>query len=345
MPLFSVSNIQIKSVAACVPSQTEDNQSFELLNETERNLFIKTIGIRYRRIVESGITAADLCTKAANAILTNNNLNREDIQVLIFVSQTPDYLIPFTACIIQDKLGLSKNCMAFDINLGCSGYVYGLSIIGALLQNMPGAKGLLLVGDCSSTCISMQDKSVAPLFSDAGSATLLEYKEGEQMHFHLQTDGKEFDDIIISDGGMKHPFVSDSLLYKEIAIGQVRNNLHMKLDGMKIFNFALREVPGNVAQLLEYSALPKDQIDKAYFHQANLLMNERVRIKIGLPEEKVPYTLYDYGNTSSASIPLTLCAYPIQSQNVLLSGFGVGLSWGSALVNLNEADILPILTY
>jgi 3-oxoacyl-[acyl-carrier-protein] synthase-3 len=235
--------------------------------------------------------------------------------------------------------------MAFDINLGCSGYVYGLSIIAALLQNMPGAKGLLLVGDCSSSCISMQDKSVAPLFSDAGSATLLEYKEGEQMHFNLQTDGKEFDDIIISDGGMKHPFISDSLIYKEIAVGQVRNNLHMKLDGMKIFNFALREVPGNVAHLLDYSSIGKDTVTKAYFHQANLLMNERVRIKIGVSEEKVPYTLYDYGNTSSASIPVTLCAYPTHTQHVLLCGFGVGLSWGSALVNLNEADILPILTY
>jgi 3-oxoacyl-[acyl-carrier-protein] synthase-3 len=210
---------------------------------------------------------------------------------------------------------------------------------------MPNSKGLLLVGDCSSACISMLDKSVAPLFSDAGSATALEYASGERMVFNLQTDGKEFDDIIIRDGGMKHPFASDSLMYSEMESGQLRNGLQMKLDGMKIFNFALREVPGNIQQLLYFATVEKESVAMAYFHQANLLMNERVRMKIGFASEKTPYTLYNYGNTSSASIPLTICAHPSAASTNLICGFGVGLSWGSAIINLSDTAILPVLTY
>ncbi|HEY0262257.1 MAG TPA: ketoacyl-ACP synthase III [Chitinophagales bacterium] len=343
MALFSVPNVKIAGVSACVPKNTEDNLALELLSESEREMFVKTIGIRYRRIAEKGTTAADLCRIAAEKLIADLGWQKAEISVLVFVSQTPDYIIPFTASTLQEQLGLSKNCLAFDVNLGCSGYVYGLSVVASLLQNIKGGKALLLVGDCSSSVISQQDKSVVPLFSDAGSATALVVSENEVLHFNLQTDGKEFDDIIIRDGGLRSPFTSDSLLYAEIEKGVSRNGLQMKLDGMKIFNFALREMPNNVQTLLQFANVELVKISAAYFHQANLLMNERVRQKTAFLPEKTPYSLHDFGNTSSASITVTIAAKPIAEKNVLLCGFGVGLSWGSALVDLSRTRILPLI--
>lgn len=345
MALFSIPNVKIAGVSACVPKKTEDNLALELLSESERKMFVKTIGIRYRRVAEKETTAADLCRLSAEKLIADLGWQKEEISVLVFVTQTPDYIIPFTASTLQEQLGLSKNCLAFDVNLGCSGYVYGLSIVASLLQNIKDGKALLLVGDCSTAVISQQDKSVVPLFSDAGSATALMFAENEMAHFNLQTDGKEFDDIIIRDGGLRSPFTSDSLLYAEIEKGVLRNGMQMKLDGMKIFNFALREVPKNVADLLLFARLETDEISVAYFHQANLLMNERVRQKTAFSAEKTPYSLHDFGNTSSASIPVTMAVNPISSENVLLCGFGVGLSWGSALVNMQGTRILPLMEF
>jgi len=337
MAVFSVPNIKVKGISAAVPEPVEDNNDFPLLTETERALFIKTVGIRYRRMAPTGLTASDLCLAAAEKLIADLNWAAEDIKVLVFVTQTPDYIIPNTASVLQQKLRLSKNCIAFDVNLGCSGYVYGLSIAGGLLQNMPGAKALLLVGDISTSTISMKDKSTAPLFSDAGSATALEHTAGAQIHFNLQTDGKEYDDIIIPGGGYRNQLNEKLLQYVEYEKGISRNGLHMKLDGIKIFNFGLREVVPNIEELLTEKGINKDGIDYFVFHQANLLMLESIRKKLKAAPEKVPYSLYDYGNTSSATIPVTLVTklnHQLQAGRVklLLSGFGVGLSWGSAYI-------------
>lgn len=346
MAFLTVQNIGIAGVAATLPSTVHDNSKYPLFSENDYNLFLKTVGIRYRRIVSAGTTAADLCTIAAAKLIAKLDWKKEEIGLLVFITQTPDHQIPYNASSIQHQLGLSKSCMAFDVNLGCSGFVYGLSIVSSLLSKMENKKALLLVGDCSSSCISMLDKSVAPLFSDAGSATALEYKQGKQLDFNLQTDGAEFDAIIIPHGGMRFPLQSDSLMYEEITNGISRHKNHMILDGLKIFNFALREVPSNVTQLLEKAHLKIEDVDMAVFHQANLLMNETVRKKLHLNAEKTAYTLYDYGNTSSASIPVTLAAKSTDfsfKKNVLLTGFGVGLSWGSCILDLSDCTILPII--
>ncbi len=337
MAVFSIPNVQVRGISAAVPKQVEDNNDFSLLSEAERALFIKTVGIRYRRVAPKGVTASDLCLAAAQKLMADLNWIPEDIKVLVFVTQTPDYIIPNTSSLLQEKLGLAKSCISFDVNLGCSGYVYGLSIVGGLLQNMPGAKALLLVGDISTSTISMKDKSTAPLFSDAGSATALEFSAGNQIHFNLQTDGKEYDDIIIPGGGYRNQFTEKLLEYTEYEPGISRNELHMKLDGIKIFNFGLREVVPNIETLLREKGIDKESVDHFVFHQANLLMLESIRKKLKVVPEKVPYSLYDYGNTSSATIPVTLVTKLGESLRtgkvkLLLSGFGVGLSWGSAYI-------------
>ena len=347
MAVFSVPNIQLKGISAAVPKQIEDNNDFDLLTENERTLFINTVGIRYRRVAQPGTTSSDLCCAAAEKLLNELNWNREDVKILVFITQTPDYIIPNTSSLLQQKLGLSKSCIAFDVNLGCSGFVYGLSIVGGLLQNMPGAKALLLVGDISTTTISMRDKSTAPLFSDAGTAAALEFSAGHEIHFNLQTDGKEFDDIMIPGGAYRNGFTEKQLAYTEYEKGISRNDLHMKLDGVKIFNFGLREVAPTINALLSEKKIEQDSIDYFVFHQANLLMLESIRKKLKVAPEKVPYSLYDYGNTSSATIPLTMLVKlnkALQSGKVklLLSGFGVGLSWGSAYLE-TENIICPQL--
>ncbi|HLP20476.1 MAG TPA: ketoacyl-ACP synthase III [Chitinophagales bacterium] len=337
MAVFTVPHIKLSGLAACVPKNTEDNKDMALLTEKERELFINTVGIRYRRVAEEGVTASDLCYAAAEKLLADLSWNRDEIKILVFITQTPDYVIPNTSSILQERLKLPKGCIAFDVNLGCSGYVYGLSIIGSLLQNMPGAKALLLVGDISTKTISMQDKSTAPLFSDAGTATALEYSGDCITHFNLQTDGKEYDDIMIPDGGFRNPVTAKSFEVKEYEGSIKRNDMAMKLDGIKIFNFALREVAPNITTLLSETKIEQSSIDYFIFHQANRLMLESVRKKLRLEPDKVPYSLYEFGNTSSATIPLTMLIklkefLISQKLKLVLSGFGVGLSWGSAYI-------------
>jgi 3-oxoacyl-[acyl-carrier-protein] synthase-3 len=347
MAVFTVPNIRLSGLAACVPRQVEDNKDLTLLAENERDLFIKTVGIRYRRIAAKGVTASDLCQVAAERLLNDLNWQRDEISALVFITQTPDYIIPNTSSLLQQKLGLPKSCIAFDVNLGCSGYVYGLSIIGGLLQNMSGGKALLLVGDVSSQTISQQDKSTAPLFSDAGTATALEFATGQAIHFNLQTDGKEYDDIIVPDGGFRNRVSNKSFEVKEYEGGIRRSDLDMKLDGVKIFNFALREIAPNITGLLAERNIDKSAIDYFVFHQANLLMLESVRKKLQVEAEKVPYSLYDFGNTSSASVPVTMVvklreALLSGKLKLILSGFGVGLSWGSAYIE-TEKIVCPEL--
>jgi 3-oxoacyl-[acyl-carrier-protein] synthase-3 len=348
MALFSVPNVQLKGLSVCVPANVEDNKELQLLTENERELFIKTVGIRFRRVAAKGTTASDLCFEAANRLLEKISWKREEVNVLLFVTQTPDYIIPNTSSLLQDKLGLSKNCLVFDINLGCSGYVYGLSVISSLLQNIPNGKGLLLVGDVSTSIISKTDRSTTPLFSDAGSATALQTSNNGILHFNLQTDGKEYDDIIVPDGGFRNKTNEASFIVKEFEKGVYRSNLDMKLDGLKIFNFALREVAPNINELLQEKAIEKDSIDFFVLHQANQLMLESVRKKLQVPAEKFPYSLYHFGNTSSASIPLTIVTsvsdrVKTEKLKWLLSGFGVGLSWGSVYLETENVTCLPVI--
>ena len=348
MAIFSISGIAVRGISAAVPTQSEDNESLDLIPDRERSAFVEQTGIRYRRVAPAGMTASDLCISSAEPLLAKLNWSPTDIDVLIFISQTPDYLIPNTASVIHHRLGMSKKCIALDINLGCSGYVYGLSVIGSLLRNMPGGKGLLLVGDCSTSVISRKDKSTWPLFSDAGSATALECADDDVWHFNLQSDGSGYQDIMINDGGHRSPFTAASLTPHEYAPGISRNGLEMKLDGINVFNFALREVTPNVQELLSAVDIPQSSVDYFVLHQGNKLMLECIRKKLKEDTNKFPYSLYHFGNTSSASIPVTIVTelqikLTGRRANLLLSGFGVGLSWGSVLLSLNNAIILPLV--
>ncbi len=350
MAKFSVSNTRISALCSCVPKHIEYTTGYAHISTDEQTLFTKTTGIRERRVAPEGVTCSDLCYAAALDIFRHHDC-RNEIDAVVFVSQSPDYYLPATAVLLQHRLGLKKDCLAFDVNLGCSGYVYGLSIVGNLLQAGQLKKALLLVGDKSTISTNYADKSTYPLFGDAGTATLLTYDEtASPWYFNLQSDGAGKDAIIIEDGGCRHPYSAASEIITEIEPGIARKRKDLALDGMEIFNFALREVAANIHELLAYSHTEKGAVNYFVLHQANRLINETVRKKLKIEPQLVPYSIDVFGNTSSASIPLTMChALPYElrekQQTLLLSGFGVGYSWGSAIlktgpmyINLVEYD-------
>ncbi len=350
MAFFSIPYTRIAGISTCVPKNIVANKDYKWISAKERELLMRKTGVVEKRIVTKGMTAADLCLEAGKKLIDALNWNKEEIELIAFVSQSREYLLPATACILQDQFGLPKTCLAIDINLGCSGFVYGLSTIANYVAHCDIKKAIMLIGDVTSHA-SYRDKTAYPLFGDACSAVALEYDEhATPMYFNLQSDGSGHKAIIIPDGGMRNYPTKKSFEYKSYGKGIIRNKLQVALDGYAVFNFSLREVAPNVNTLLKQFNIPIDSIDYFLFHQANLLINESVRKKLKLSPERVPYSLNKFGNTSSASIPATINTQ-IQQQastqklKLLFCGFGVGLSWGSVYAeteNICCPDLIEI---
>lgn len=346
MALFEIPDVRIAGISACVPQKILFNRDYDWITQKERDQVIQTIGVEKRHVALPGQTTSDLCFQAAEQLLDKLGWERSDINLLVFVSQSRDYIIPSTSAILQNRLKLPKTCMAIDINLGCSGYVYGLSVIGSLIKTMGQQKALLLVGDLSNVTSCYRDKSTYPLFGDAGTATALEIKPGHPpMQFNLQTDGSGFDAIIIEDGGVRNIPDKRSFSIKKYGEGIYHSRMQISLNGIEVFNFSLREVVPNIKTTLKHFNRQLEEFDFLIFHQANRLINETIRKMLKTVPEKVPYSLRDYGNTSCSSIPLTMVTQirePLieKPQKLLLSAFGIGLSWGSVLLE-TDGIVVP----
>lgn len=351
MAKITIENIRITAVATAVPSVIEENKNLTFFKEGEAEKIIASTGIKQRRIADAKTTTSDLCYCAAEKMISELNWDKKDIDCLIFVSQTPDYKLPATSCILQGKLGLSTECYTLDISYGCSGWVYGLSVISSLMSSGHMKKGLLLVGETTTKYKSPKDKTAWPLFGDAGTVSAIEFVEGsDKMYFNFGTDGLSYKSIIIQDGGARNPVTKESLEVKKIDEGIYRTLLDSEMDGFSVFGFGLKQAPKSVLAVLEYSLFAKEDIDLYLFHQANLFMNEKIRKKLDIALSKVPYSLEYFGNTSSATIPLTLCSQCASEdfqikKRLLATAFGVGLSWGSVIFSLENANILPIIEY
>lgn len=340
MAQFSVQGMRIRGIAAAVPAAGESNFDYDRISEQERNMLVKTTGISNRRIAPKGMTTTDLCLLSAEKIIAELNWDKSEIGLLIFVSQSPDYFLPASSIVLQGKLGLPKTAAAFDINLGCSGYVYGLSVVSSLMATGGFKKALLLAGDISTVGITPKDKSTWPLFGDAGTATAIEYDPSSKSFFNLQSDGTGFEAIIIPDGGLRNPVDEKSFIEEENEPGVIRHRRNLWLNGLDVFNFSVREAPPNITAVMNMAGASADTTDYFIFHQANKLMVETIRKKLKIVPEKVPYSLGEYGNTSSASIPLTIVSQlqnqTLQPRNWIFSGFGVGLSWASAWLQTEQ---------
>ncbi len=333
MAFLDVKSVAIKGVAACVPKILDYISN--IYNWEGVESFSESTGINTRYRSEMDVTSSDLCFHAAEKLIEELDWGKSEIEALVFVTQTPDYILPATSCVLQKRLGLSKECYALDISLGCSGWVYALSVIVSLLQNGTIKKGLLLAGDTVTKICSSEDKSTFPLFGDAGTATALEYQsESKGMQFNFNTDGSGYETIIVREGGYRVPFSENSLMLKELGDGIARRGVDLQLDGVDVFSFGITKVPKSVKKLCDHFDIDINVVDIFTFHQANLMMNEMIRKKLNLPKEKVPYCMDKFGNTSCASIPLALVTRErVRLKQDILKhiacGFGVGLSWGS----------------
>ena len=338
MAFLEFKNVRIAGVSAGVPKRKVCNLDIRDISANyDSAAFVETTGVLERRLDES-LTTSDLCVAAANRLLTDLGWDKADVDGLIFVSQTTDYYLPATACIVQDRLGLSKECYAEDIVLGCSGWVYGLSSVVSLMSNGGIKKALLMAGDAKRH-VDTND----PLFGYAGTVTALEYTEGSTgFQFHFGTDGSGFDAIIIPDGGSRNQ-VTERSFEDEVIDGKHYNRLQTRMKGMDVFSFGISTAPKSVKKLAEHFGFDYLEADYYVFHQANMKMNNMIAKKLKLPVEKVPSCMYHFGNTSSASIPLTIVTQLKgkceDKAKFICCGFGVGLSWGTVAFKTDQVVI------
>ena len=339
MKFSTVRGVNFSGVCACVPANAVNNAEFgaELFGGDVENA-VKATGIRTRRICPAGVTALDLSVKAAKTLLENHSIAPADVGGVLFVTQTPDHDMPNNASHAAHLLGLPTACVATDTSLACSGYVYGLWL-GALMALSIQAPLLLLAGENHSYSTSPYDRSTALLFGDAGTATLLVPEGDSQWHFGFVTDGSQHEALIIPEGRARLPFNERSLEYVTWPDGGVRRPIDIRMDGMAVFGFVVRNVPECLSSLLEKHGITPNSLDYLLLHQANLYMMKQVAKKMKVPLEKVPVSLDRYGNSSSATIPVTICSelqknVAAKTHNVMAAGFGAGLSISAVLMDL-----------
>lgn len=350
MATIRYKGVGIRAVAACVPKRVMRNEDLtDLMSPEEIGKTIAHIGIRERRYADDDVCASDLCQRAAEQLLDDYPIAKADIGALIFVSQTPDYHQPATSPLLQHKLGLPTSTLCMDVNLACSGFVYGLSMAYAYASTDGIDNVLLLVGETMSKTVSQHDKVSTPLFGDAGTATLISKGDFPESVFSLHSDGSGSDVIKMAYGGYRHPSCQKGFEELTDGDGNVRTGEQFFMDGMDVFNFGMRVEPRDIKDLLKACGMTIDDVDLLIYHQANRFMTDFFSKRLKISLAKTPYCLDRYGNTSSASIPLTIVSelkdnYP-NRQRVIVSGFGAGLSWASAMIDLRQCHISPITEY
>jgi len=309
----------------------------------------KATGLERRRVTNVGVTALDLGEHAAKRLLDSSGISARSLDALIFVTQTPDHFQPGNATILHGRLGLDKGVVAWDVNLGCSGWVYGV-FQAASLVNAGMERVLLLAGDTISRQTNLRDRAVAPLFGDGVSATIIEKRAGATMSFGLATDGSGAPVIRVPAGGMRQPADRATAEITVDAEGNERSLEHLHLDGPEVFKFTLREIPGSIRELLAFGGLEPEQVNYYFLHQANGFILDTLRRQLKASIERVPkQALSRYGNLSSASVPSAICDELAEGagprNHCVCSGFGVGLSWGALLTDLTGARIFPVERY
>ncbi len=329
----------VAGISSAFPEGVLHNE--QLASEYEgwsaEKIYAKT-GIRARHIAASDECASDLALRAAQELISQTRLNPSQVDFLLYCTQTPDYLLPTTACVLQHRLGLPISCGALDFNLGCSGYVYGLGLAKALIESGQAQTILLLTADTYSKLINPADKSVRTLFGDGAAATLIMGSEQESLigPFLYGTDGAGAENLIVPTGGMRRAVVPHAEVVSDDS-GNARTINDLYMNGGEIFNFTLRMVPEAVKQLLTKAGAAQEEVDLFVFHQANQFMLDHLRKKLRIPPEKFVIAMEQTGNTVSSSIPIALQSAQEQGQLtpgalVMLVGFGVGYSWGATLI-------------
>ncbi|MDP3706023.1 MAG: ketoacyl-ACP synthase III [Legionellaceae bacterium] len=309
--------IYLDTIGYYLPPNEVSNYSKVEKFAVKDDFLLQKIGITSLRVKNADEDTSDMCVKAYLDMLTKTNVSSDDIDCLIVCTQNPDgYGLPHTSAIVHSKLGLKQNCAVFDISLGCSGYVYGLSIAQSFMMTNGFNNGVFITADPYSKIIDEDDKNSTFLFSDAATATLLtrsKHNTWQMGHFLFGSDGSKYESIRVDD--VRHKF---------------------KMNGREVVNFAAKIIPAHIHQLLQKNKLSIDDIDRFIFHQGSKFIISTIQQKLGLSDDKVPFLVKDYGNTVSSSIPLILKDLKKTHHPIVICGFGVGLSWGSCVLKLAE---------
>ncbi|MCL2598129.1 MAG: ketoacyl-ACP synthase III [Paludibacter sp.] len=331
----------IKAISYYLPETVLTNE--QLIAEfPEENVgkVAKRVGINIRHIAGENECASDLAVKAAEQLFAEHSIHKSEIDFLLLCTQTPDYFMPATACIVQDRLNLPTSCGALDVNLGCSGYVYGLSLAKGLIVSEIAKNVLLITADATTKQIHPRDKGNRTLFGDAATATLISTDGFAKIEsFSLGTDGSGYDKLIVKRGAFRNrKRVEDDLAFDDSGNAVFPNHLYM--DGPEIFNFTLENVPKLVSKTLVVNGLMKEEIDLYIFHQANKFTLDFLKNILEIDDKKFYYCISEIGNTASSTIPIALIAAMkenVLSGNVLIAGFGVGLSWAGCILKIKKS--------
>lgn len=347
MAYFNFNNIKITGVACAVPkTKVRASEYYNIFGQDNVDKFVKMTGVEEIRKTGLHQTASDLGYAAAAEVLCQKGVRREDIKALIFASHSTDYRRPATACVLHKRLGLSKDCATFDVGLGCAAFVYSVQIIASLMTSSDIDKGLLIVGETMSKLVYPEDKTSAMLFGDAGAAILFEKVSNSRLSGILCSDGEGYKSIIIPAGGFRNLNPSEEpMLFSD---GNKRTLYNTWMDGSKVFEFTIRDVPQTIKKYMEQENTSPDSYDYFIMHQANQYIHKQLQKRLKISADRMPLSLDRYGNTSAAAIPLTLCdAFGTEEcedeYQMLMSGFGVGLTWGVMGTNINCSDVYPIV--
>ncbi len=349
MAFIKIPNTKIVGMAAAVPKEKAYIKDLEYYTEQEALNVTNLTGIRERRIAPEGMVCSDYCQAAAEQLIEDLDWEKESIDLMIYVSVSRDYNEPNTATVIQGKMGLPITCATMDVPMACSGFCYGLSVIGSYLALGQWKRALMLVGDTQSKLTSPLDKTLWPLLGDAGTATALEYDpNATPMLFNLLNDGKKTTTIYAPASGVREPITEESLKMVEVEEGISRRRTDIIMNGMDVFAFTISQIPKCINQLCEHFEINLEEIDYLLLHQANKYIDEKIRKKLKVPSEKMPYCIEEFGNTSSGTIPMTMITQLAEQlgegkKKLVMSGFGAGLSWASVYVETDNVRVLPLI--
>lgn len=348
--MINYEGVGITAMAAAIPSHIIKNYEYtENFPADQVKEVVDKVGVFERRFADNDTCSSDLCFAAAQKLFLDNDIDRSEIDLLVFISQTPDYRMPATSITLQHRLGLSSTCIAFDINLGCSAFLYGMSVVYSLMQTGNMRKALILDGETRSKVYGPKDRRSAFIFGDGGVAALVERNEkfGESF-FSLNSDGSRADLIMIKGGGYRHPSSIETLRERVVdEYGNIRSDEQGYMKGGDVFNFVIREIPRDIKKTLTEAGKTVDDLDYIVFHQANNFINAYIAKKMKLDVAKIPHTIEKFGNTSSVSVPLTIVSELQGKLNgqkqLLLSAFGVGMTWATGIVSFADTKISDIV--
>jgi len=336
----------IKAITYAVPNQRLTHSDLcERFGTAVMDKIARLSGILERRVCSKNECASDLAESAARALLEKTSIDVNSIDLLILATQTPDYILPSTSCILQHKLGLKKSCASFDVNLGCSQFIYAIANAKAWIESGLAKRALVLCADTPSKLIHPKDKSALSLFGDAACAVLIEASETKGIvNFDFGTDGEFYDALIVPCSAMRNPPTELDNIEYEDEDGNIRTNKNLKIDGLKIFSFAYKTIPDSINALLKKNSLKISDIDMFFFHQAGEKIISASAKRLKIPPQKVYYKMHDIGNCGGASVGIALADAIMTGKlkagmKIVCCAFGVGLSWGSALIEWNEGCI------